>query len=166
MSADWNEWYVPASEHGVERLQDRLKEAFRRSPRYVRLVANMVRDERVPVRAKGALILGGSYVVSPIDLIPGIIPVLGQIDDLIVIMAAIGAATRLCPPDLVEEHLASVQLTSLDITRDAETARLAGKWVVRRGWNAARSVAGHGARLTADVAQRGWTMLGEWRGSR
>ena len=44
----------------------------------------MLRDDRVPVEARSALVAGGAYVISPIDLIPGFIPMLGQLDDLLV----------------------------------------------------------------------------------
>ncbi len=166
MSENQSAWFTPEAKPDDERLQYRLKEAVKRSPRYVRLAANMARDDRVPTRAKAALIVGGAYVVSPIDLVPGIIPVLGQIDDLIVIMLALGAATRMCPPQLVEEHLAAVNLSSLDVTRDSETARMAGKWAARKGLHAARSVASKGFRLARGAARRGRLRTGEWRTAR
>lgn len=166
MSEDWNQWYTPENALVEERLQDRVKESLRRSPRYARLAANMVRDDRVPARAKAALIVGGAYVVSPIDLVPGIIPVLGQIDDLVVIMLAISSATRMCPPELVDEHLETVNLTHPDMARDAETAQLAGKWAARRGVSLVKSAGRRGARFTASAARRGKALFGDWRSSR
>jgi uncharacterized membrane protein YkvA (DUF1232 family) len=166
MSAEELEWESGPSPVSDDRLKGRMMEAFRRSPRYVRLVARMVRDDRVPVKAKVPLVIGGSYVVSPIDLIPGLIPVIGQIDDLVVIMAALGAATRFCPPELVDEHLAAVELTRDDMARDAETAQLAGKWAARKGLDAARSVAEQGVRLSAESIARGRELVAEWRAGR
>ncbi|CAN5787107.1 hypothetical protein BH24CHL4_BH24CHL4_27080 [soil metagenome] len=166
MSENWEQWYTAEGALVEERLQDRLKESLRRSPRYARLAANMVRDDRVPTRAKAALVAGSAYVLSPIDLIPGIIPVLGQIDDLVAIMVAIRSATRLCPPELVDEHLEMVNLTHADMARDAETAQIAGKWAARRGLSLVKSAAYRSAQFTAGAARRGREALGNWRSRR
>ena len=166
MSKEWDQWNKPEDLVVEDRLQDRIKESIRRTPRYAKLAANMVRDDRVPARAKAALIVGGVYVVSPIDLIPGIIPVLGQIDDLVVIMMAIGSATRLCPPELVDEHLETVDLTHNDMGRDAETARLTGKWAARRGLTLVKSTASRGGQLAVSAARRGWDLIRDWRAGR
>jgi uncharacterized membrane protein YkvA (DUF1232 family) len=144
---------------GEEVLKDRVIEAAKRGPTYVRFAAAMIRDDHVPVKAKAALVLGGSYVVSPIDLIPGLIPVLGQIDDLVVMMAAFGAATRLTPPDVVERHMEAVGLTPANLTRDRETAELAGRWAVRTGYRAARKFAGKSMRFVAHGTQSVATMV-------
>ena len=60
MTESWEDWYTPEDALAEERLQDRLKESLRRTPRYARLVANMVRDDRVPVKARAALVAGGA----------------------------------------------------------------------------------------------------------
>ena len=64
-------------------------ETLKRLPAYARLVATMARDERVPWSARAMLLFGGAYLVSPLDLVPGIIPVAGQLDDLYVVLAAL-----------------------------------------------------------------------------
>jgi uncharacterized membrane protein YkvA (DUF1232 family) len=69
-----------------------------------RLALRLVRDPRVPMAAKvlfGATVL---YMLSPLDLVPDWIPVLGQADDLVVLMAGINLFLRACPKWLVEEH--------------------------------------------------------------
>ena len=68
---------------------DRFWAAVRRLPRYIFLGTNLVRDDRVPGMVKGTIVVGGLYVVSPVDLIPGIIPVAGQLDDLVVLVGDI-----------------------------------------------------------------------------
>jgi uncharacterized membrane protein YkvA (DUF1232 family) len=166
MTESWEDWYTPDDALAEERLQDRLKESLRRSPRYARLVANMVRDDRVPVKARAALVAGGAYMVSPIDLIPGIIPVLGQIDDLVAIMVAISAATRICPPELVDEHLDAVKLTHADMARDADTAQVAARWAARRGINLVKHGAERTAEFTVDMTRRGKAFVGNLRSGR
>ncbi|MEE4310490.1 MAG: DUF1232 domain-containing protein [candidate division KSB1 bacterium] len=74
-------------------------------PGIIRLVWRLVRDRRTPMRLK--LILFGAvlYVVSPADLIPGfLIPVLGQIDDVVVLILATQYFLKSCPPELIAEH--------------------------------------------------------------
>jgi uncharacterized membrane protein YkvA (DUF1232 family) len=56
-------------------------------PNLVLLFRGLATDERVPRRAKIALILGGLYLAMPIDLVPDFIPVAGQADDAIVAAA-------------------------------------------------------------------------------
>src|SRR5436305_9036 len=69
-----------------------------------RLALRLLRDPRVPTAAKvifGATVL---YMLSPLDLVPDWIPVFGQADDLVVLMAGLNLFLRACPKWLVEEH--------------------------------------------------------------
>jgi uncharacterized membrane protein YkvA (DUF1232 family) len=61
------------------------------------------RDPRTPWYAKawGALVL--AYALSPIDLIPDFIPVLGYLDDLILVPAGIALALRMIPPEVMKD---------------------------------------------------------------
>ncbi|MGF1472603.1 MAG: YkvA family protein [Rubrobacteraceae bacterium] len=61
------------------------------------------RDPRVPLRARlfAALVVG--YAFSPIDLIPDSIPVLGYLDDLIVVPLGVALAVRMIPKDVLAE---------------------------------------------------------------
>ncbi len=65
-------------------------------------------DPRTPRAARVLLGIAVAYLLSPIDLIPDFIPVLGQIDDLIVIPALVAAAVRMVPPVVMEESRAEV----------------------------------------------------------
>jgi uncharacterized membrane protein YkvA (DUF1232 family) len=62
------------------------------------------RDPRVPWFAKAIVGLVVAYALSPIDLIPDFIPVLGYLDDLVLIPLGIALAVRLIPPDVLAEH--------------------------------------------------------------
>ena len=61
------------------------------------------RDSRVPVMAKVVAGATAAYALSPIDLIPDFIPVLGYLDDLIIVPAGIWLALRIISPQLMAE---------------------------------------------------------------
>ena len=60
-------------------------------------------DPRTPLLAKLVIIAIVAYVLSPIDLIPDFIPILGLLDELILVPAAIGFALRLVPDAVMNE---------------------------------------------------------------
>ncbi|QZD96573.1 YkvA family protein [Qipengyuania gelatinilytica] len=61
------------------------------------------RDTRTPLAAKLLAGAVAAYALSPIDLIPDFIPVLGLIDDLLIVPAGIWLVLRMIPPPLLEE---------------------------------------------------------------
>ena len=67
-----------------------------------------IRDPRTPWYAKalGAVIV--AYALSPIDLIPDFIPILGLVDDAILVPIGIWAVRRMIPAEVMAEHRASV----------------------------------------------------------
>jgi len=58
-------------------------------------------DPRLPLRAKAVILLALGYSLSPIDLIPDFIPVLGYLDDLVVVPALLALALRLIPGEVM-----------------------------------------------------------------
>jgi uncharacterized membrane protein YkvA (DUF1232 family) len=64
------------------------------------------RDPRVPWHAKALAAAVAAYALSPIDLIPDFIPVLGYLDDLLLLPLGIAMVVRLIPPDVMAEHRA------------------------------------------------------------
>ena len=62
------------------------------------------RDPRVPWYAKALALAVAAYAFSPIDLIPDFIPVVGYLDDLIIVPLGIALVIRLIPPDIMAEH--------------------------------------------------------------
>ncbi|HEX9761645.1 MAG TPA: YkvA family protein [Acidimicrobiia bacterium] len=88
------------------RLQSRrlIAEVALLLPNIVKLVTRLLRDPRVPRRAKITLGLAAAYTVSPIDLIPEVIPVLGWADDVLIIMFAIDSLIDRAGPEVVTEH--------------------------------------------------------------
>ncbi len=75
-----------------------------RAARSLQLVWRLVLDPRVPFMTKLILVATAVYVVSPIDAIPDVIPVLGQLDDLGVILLGIKFFIQMCPANVVMEH--------------------------------------------------------------
>ncbi|MBI2846397.1 MAG: phosphate ABC transporter permease subunit PstC [Chloroflexi bacterium] len=78
----------------------------------VLLPVRILSDSRVPIGAK--LVIPGLllYLIMPLDLIPDFIPVLGQLDDLLVIILALGLIVRLCPPQVLHELVLKLGQTS------------------------------------------------------
>ena len=82
---------------------DRLRRWARALKRDVVALYLAARDPRVPWYAKAVAACVAAYAFSPIDLIPDFIPVLGYLDDLIILPLGILLAVRLVPPDVMAE---------------------------------------------------------------
>ena len=82
----------------------RWARAIRRDAHALYLAA---RDPRVPWLAKAVAIAVAAYALSPIDLIPDFIPVLGYLDDLIIVPLGIALVVRMIPPAIMAEHRAT-----------------------------------------------------------
>lgn len=104
-----------------------MVDLIRRLPTYIRLVWALIRDGRVPAGQKLILAGIGAYLFFPIDLIPDFVPVLGQLDDLAVVLLGLDLFIRSAPADIVEEHLAKISQDKDQLRRDIATAeRLLG----------------------------------------
>lgn len=80
---------------------DRLKHWARRLKRDVVALWLAARDPQVPIAAKLVAGCVAAYALSPIDLIPDVIPVLGLLDDLILVPLGIALAVRLMPAEVL-----------------------------------------------------------------
>ena len=85
----------------------RLKAWARALKRDVVALWLAARDPRTPLAAKLLAGVVAAYALSPIDLIPDFIPVLGYLDDLLLVPAGIWLAVRLIPAGLLEEFRAA-----------------------------------------------------------
>ena len=73
-------------------------------PNIVKLIGRLILDPRVPRRSKVTLGMAAAYVLSPIDLIPDVIPVIGWADDVLILMFAVDALIERAGSEIVEEH--------------------------------------------------------------
>ena len=74
----------------------------------MRLAVRLVREPGVPSLTKALPLLAALYLFSPVDLVPDVLPLLGQFDDLGVILIALEAFLRLCPAGAVAFHRAAI----------------------------------------------------------
>jgi len=134
-----------------------MVELIKRLPRYARLSAALTRDPHVPARSKAMLGAGALYLVSPIDLVPGIIPVAGQLDDLYVLLTGLQQASRACPAPVIERHFAAVGLSPAVVDEDLAAIRAFVRdgvaWSFRQGGKMVNSLARRAAALTSRARQ-------------
>jgi uncharacterized membrane protein YkvA (DUF1232 family) len=71
----------------------------------LRFAWRLFRDPETPGLVKGIMPAVLLYLASPIDIIPDFIPVLGQLDDLLVLFAGLGIVLWLTPSHVIEDHL-------------------------------------------------------------
>lgn len=75
-------------------------------PNFARLYWRLLKDRRVSFLPKLMVLMAFVYALSPIDFLPDwLLPVLGQVDDLMVIAVALRLFIPLCPPEVVDDHV-------------------------------------------------------------
>jgi len=92
------------------------------------------RDPRVPWYAKALAILVAAYALSPLDLIPDFIPVLGYVDDLIIVPLGIVLVVRLIPEPLMREFRLEAVKRQERPKSYSGAAVIAAIWVLVVGW--------------------------------
>ena len=112
--------------------RDRFLALVGRLPRYLRLAVGLAGDPRLPRSRRAALLVAAAYLASPVDLVPGIIPVVGQIDDIAVALLALRAALRALDPATREEQLEAAALVPEDLDADLATLGATAAWLGRR----------------------------------
>lgn len=85
-------------------MKQELKEWARTMKRDVHAIYLCARDPRTPWYAKALAVVVAGYALSPVDLIPDFIPVLGYLDDVVIVPLGIMAAVRLIPANVLTEN--------------------------------------------------------------
>jgi uncharacterized membrane protein YkvA (DUF1232 family) len=94
-----------------------------RVPVYGRLLMSLVGDRRVPASRKVMLAVAAAYVVTPFDLVPDWLPVIGGLDDVLVVVLAVDAFLAGLPPRLVDEKLAELDIPRSELEADLQRVR-------------------------------------------
>jgi uncharacterized membrane protein YkvA (DUF1232 family) len=123
-------------------MLSRLKTWARGIKRDVHALYLASRDPRVPWYAKVLAMAVAAYALSPIDLIPDFIPILGQLDELIILPLGLLVVIRLIPPEVMAEYRAIAADGTMPISRTAAVvivcvwiaALAAAMWLGYRFW--------------------------------
>jgi uncharacterized membrane protein YkvA (DUF1232 family) len=94
----------------MKKLFDRLRAWAQALKREAAALYLAYKRKDTPFYAKAAILLAVAYALSPLDLIPDFIPVLGYLDDLILVPLLIRLALRLVPPQILAETRAEAEL--------------------------------------------------------
>jgi len=111
-------------------MAGRLKTWARALKRDVHAVYLAARDPRTPWYAKALALAVAGYALSPIDLIPDFIPVVGYLDDVILVPAGIWLVIRLIPADVLAEHRALADAASSRPVSMTAAAAIVAIWIV------------------------------------
>lgn len=103
-----------------------------RIPTYARLVTALVLDDRMPASRKALLAGAAGYLIVGRDLIPDAVPVIGGVDDLVVVVLAVDLFLEGVPDDLLDEKLEDLGLDRAAFERDMAQVRRLTPGPVRR----------------------------------
>ena len=73
-------------------------------PDILRLLWRVIRDKRTPRLVRGGLIAVAAYLALPFDVVPDWLPVLGQVDDVVVLTVGVRTLLRQVPEPILREH--------------------------------------------------------------
>ena len=123
-----------------------------RAPTYARLMLALVADERTPAARKALLAGAAGYLLIGRDLIPDDIPVLGGLDDLVVVVLAVDLFLDGVPRDLLDEKLAELDIDRVAFDQDVARIRRMTPGPVRK---TIRRIPGLIGQASAAVQQTG-----------
>ena len=112
----------------------RLRSWAREIKRDVHALYLAARDPRVPWYAKVIAVEVAAYALSPIDLIPDFIPVVGYLDDLLIVPLGIMLAIKLVPPEAMAEHRAAAEREQARPQSPAGVAAVVAIWIAIAVW--------------------------------
>ena len=138
--------------------RDRVAAMLKRLPAYLRLAWRLAKEPLLSRARRAAVVGAAGYLASPIDLVPGVVPLIGQLDDLALALAAIRLALAGLTPERRREHLVAVGLADQDLTDDLRTIGATTAWLGRASFRATRRATVTGGRAAmsgAGIAARG-----------
>jgi uncharacterized membrane protein YkvA (DUF1232 family) len=120
----------PRKEEMMFRVQATWQHRVRSLKRDVVAIALAVRDPRVPWYARAVGVCVVAYALSPIDLIPDFVPVLGLLDDLVLVPLGLLLMVRLIPADILAKHRAAATAAAERPVSWAGAAAVIAIWVL------------------------------------
>ena len=103
-----------------------------RIPMYTRLIAALIVDDRMPMQRKALLAGAAGYLALGRDIIPDDIPIIGGLDDLVVVILAVELFLDGVPDDLLNEKLAELGIDRAEFDSDVAQVRRLTPGPVRR----------------------------------
>lgn len=110
-------------------MAGRLRDWARRIKRDTHAVYLAARDPRTPWPARALALLIAAYALSPIDLIPDFFPVVGFLDELILLPLGLLLIVRLVPPPVMEEARAAALAAESQPSSPAGAALVVSLWI-------------------------------------
>lgn len=111
-------------------MAGRLRQWARVVKRDVHALYLVAHDRRVPWYAKALALFVAGYALSPIDLIPDFIPVIGYLDDVIIVPLGIMLVIRLIPPEIMAEHREVAAAAQDRPVSKTAAAVVIGLWII------------------------------------
>jgi uncharacterized membrane protein YkvA (DUF1232 family) len=107
-----------------------LKDRAQQLKQHTLTVYYAARDPRTPLAVRVLALMVAAYALSPIDLIPDFIPVLGLLDDLIIVPLGLALIVRLTPPEILEDARQRATQTAARPTSYAAAAFMVAIWML------------------------------------
>jgi uncharacterized membrane protein YkvA (DUF1232 family) len=114
-----------------------LKAQAKQLRRHTLTVYFAARDPRTPLLVRILAVLVAAYALSPIDLIPDFVPVIGYLDDLLLIPLGLALVVRLTPPEVIEAARVRAEQAAIKPVSYSAAAVIVGVWLII-GWLFAR----------------------------
>jgi len=89
----------------------------------ISLAGSLISDDRIPIAPRIIGLVLVLYIASPIDLIPDFIPVIGYLDDILIVLVGAGLLLRSVPRHIIEEHVVRYE----EKAREAKSLETAGR---------------------------------------
>ena len=128
----------------LDNIERDISSVIEKLPEYSRLLFKLYKSPDIRRRHKLLLSAGIAYSVSPIELIPGIIPVAGQLDNLIIMLRCLRKVLKASDESIREKYLQEAGMTlegiDEDINISVDTLKAIGRGTVKVVSNTARSV--------------------------
>ncbi|HYC53979.1 MAG TPA: YkvA family protein [Candidatus Binatia bacterium] len=111
-------------------MLDTLKEHARHLREQTLAIYYAARDPRTPIVARMLAALVVAYALSPIDLIPDFIPVLGYLDDLVLVPLGLAMCLRMIPADVMDAARAKAAAAGPGPSSYAGAVLVVGLWLL------------------------------------